>query len=121
VSGTRTCRRADTAGPPVGRLSCDDVVVIESADEFVRLRTSEEPTEYHRAANEPAAEAIWREIIDRFTQMRFWVAHNKTVPLSILEVLGSDPDERVRSMVRAERTTGVGPHSYRCTFRHASA
>jgi hypothetical protein len=78
--------------------------VIESADEFVRLRISEEPTEYRLAAKEPAAEAIWREIIDRFPQMRFWVVQNKTVPLSILEVLRRDPDERVRSMVRAKRS-----------------
>ncbi|GAB1644409.1 hypothetical protein [Krasilnikovia sp. MM14-A1259] len=78
--------------------------MIESADEFVRLRTSEDPAEYRRAANEPAAEAIWREVIDRFPQMRFWVAQNKTVPLSILEVLRRDPDERVRSMVRAKRS-----------------
>jgi hypothetical protein len=78
--------------------------MIESADEFVRLRTSEKPTEYHRAAKEPAAEVIWWEIIDRFPQMRFWVAQNKTVPLSVLEVLRRDPDERVRSMVRAKRS-----------------
>jgi hypothetical protein len=78
--------------------------VIESADEFVRLRISEEPTEYRRAAKEPAAEAIWREIIDRFPQVRFWVVQNKTVPLSILEVLRRDPDERVRSLVRAKRS-----------------
>jgi hypothetical protein len=31
--------------------------------------------------------------------MREWVAHNKTVPMSVLEVLADDPDERVRSAV----------------------
>jgi hypothetical protein len=85
-------------------VSCDDVLVIESADEFVRLRTSEDPSEYRRAAHDLAAEETWREIIDRFPQMRFWVAQNKTVPLPILEVLRRDPDERVRSMVRAKRS-----------------
>jgi len=28
--------------------------------------------------------------------MRSWVAHNKTVPLSILEILRHDTDEQVR-------------------------
>jgi hypothetical protein len=31
--------------------------------------------------------------------MRFWVALNKTVPVSVLEILANDPDEKVRDMV----------------------
>jgi hypothetical protein len=34
--------------------------------------------------------------------MRFWVAQNKTVPLSVLEDLRNDPDRKVRDMVRAK-------------------
>lgn len=34
----------------------------------------------------------------------FWVAQNKTVPLVILEELRGDPDERVRSVLRAKRS-----------------
>lgn len=74
--------------------------VIESAEEFVRLRTSGDPAEYHRAAHEEATEDIWRDVIEQFPDMRFWVAQNKTVPLSILEELRHDPDWKVRSMVR---------------------
>ena len=81
---------------------CDDGLVIESADEFVRLRTSADPAEYHRAVTDEAAEGTWREILDRFPKMRFWVAQNKTVPFSVLEKLRTDPDEKVRSMVRAK-------------------
>ncbi|WP_166665284.1 hypothetical protein [Kribbella caucasensis] len=36
--------------------------------------------------------------------MRVWVAHNKKVPLIILEELRHDPDARVRSMVRCKGT-----------------
>lgn len=78
--------------------------VIESAEEFVRLRTSEDPDEYERAAYDGASEDTWRDVVARFPDMRFWVAQNKTVPLSILELLRHDPDERVRSMVRAKGT-----------------
>jgi hypothetical protein len=73
--------------------------VIESAEEFVRLRTSEEFSEYNRAAWEEAPLAVWYEVIERFPDMRVWVAHNKTVPMEILRVLARDPDPRVRSWV----------------------
>jgi hypothetical protein len=77
--------------------------VIESAEEFVRLRTSTDPAEYQRAAHDEAAERTWQDVIARFPEMRFWVAQNKTVPLSVLEDLRNDPDEKVRAMVRARR------------------
>jgi hypothetical protein len=63
---------------------------------------SENPDEYHRAANEDASAQTWLDVIDRYSDQRFWVAQNKTVPLDILELLRHDPDERVRSMVRAK-------------------
>ncbi len=76
--------------------------MIESADEFARLRTSADPAEYRRAAHDEATEETWRDVIVRFPEMRFWVAQNKTVPLSILEDLRKDSDGRVRSIVRAK-------------------
>jgi hypothetical protein len=76
--------------------------VIESSEEFVRLRISDDPADYGRAAHDEATEETWRDVIKRFPEMRFWVAQNKTVSLSILEELRNDPDERVRSMVRAK-------------------
>jgi hypothetical protein len=78
--------------------------MIESAEEFVRLRTSEDPTEYRRAAHEEALESVWFEVIDQFPDMRFWVAQNKTVPLAVIELLRHDTDPKVRSMVRAKGT-----------------
>lgn len=78
--------------------------MIDSADEFVRLRTSEEPAEYNRAATEEAAEQTWLDVIERFPEMRFWVVQNKTVPLSVLEILRHDSDERVRHMVTRKRS-----------------
>jgi len=80
--------------------------VIESAEEFVRLRTSRDQSEYSRAARDDATEATWLEIIEKFPDMRFWVAQNKTVPLRILEVLRHDEDRQVRNIVRAKGTWG---------------
>jgi hypothetical protein len=82
--------------------ACEHDHVIESAEEFVRLRTSEEPDKYHRAAHEEATVETWLQVIERYPEMRFWVANNKTVPLEVLEVLRQDADARVRSMVRCK-------------------
>jgi hypothetical protein len=88
--------------------------MIESTEEFVFLRlpkveaapTSKEIDLYQRAANEPATEEIWLEVIEKYPEMRNWVAHNKTVPLSILEILSRDKDPRVRHMVAMKRKIG---------------
>lgn len=77
--------------------------MIESAEEFKRLRESENPYEYRRAAHEEAPLDVWRDVIDRFPEMRFWVAQNKTAPIQILRILAQDSDSRVRSMVAEKR------------------
>ena len=41
--------------------------------------------------------------LDKFPDMAFWVAQNKTVPIRILELLTSHPDSRVRDMVATKR------------------
>jgi hypothetical protein len=73
--------------------------MISTAEEFVQLRTSDRPQEYLRAASEPANEVVWLDIIDRFPEMRVWVAHNKTVSLEVLSVLARDVDPTVRLIV----------------------
>ena len=77
--------------------------MIQSAAEFIRLRCSSDPEEYRRAAHEDAPDHVWQEVIDRHPEMRFWVAHNKTVPLWALKKLARDRDPRVRGMVAMKR------------------
>ena len=77
----------------------DTESVIGTAEEFVRLRNSTDPGDYLRAATEEAAEAVSLEVIRTYPDMCFWVAQNKTVSLSILAVLATDNDTRVRLMV----------------------
>jgi hypothetical protein len=77
--------------------------MIESAEEFVRLRTSSNEDEYRRAAHDEAPLHVWIEVIDRYSDMRSWVAHNKTVPIAVLELLASDPDPDVRCAVADKR------------------
>ncbi len=78
-------------------------MTIQSADEFVELRTSTVHAIYARAANDAAAVEVWFDIIHRYPDMRFWVAQNKTVPMEVLGELLHDEDPRVRSMVARKR------------------
>jgi len=77
--------------------------MITSVEEFVRLRCSEKIEEYERAAKEEAPMEIWESIIKEHKDMRQWVAYNKTVPLSILEILSYDTDPKVRWFVAQKR------------------
>jgi hypothetical protein len=78
--------------------------MITSADEFLRLRTSLDPADYRRAASEAAPLAVWHEMLRRFPEMRGWVAHNKSVPVAVLEELAADQDARVRFVVASKRS-----------------
>ncbi|MDQ0586425.1 hypothetical protein [Variovorax paradoxus] len=61
--------------------------MIESAEEFSRLRLSSIKEEYDRAAHEEASVEVWIDVIENYPELRQWVAHNKTVPLAILKYL----------------------------------
>jgi hypothetical protein len=78
--------------------------MIESTQQFISLRTSENPEDYNRAAHEEAPTHVWQDLIESHPDMRFWVAQNKTVPIAILRSLAGDEDSRVRHMVASKRT-----------------
>jgi hypothetical protein len=77
--------------------------MIGSAEEFVQLRSSTEPGEYRRAAHEEAPLEIWLQVIDEYPDFRRWVAHNKTIPLEVLDLLAGDEDAMVRYTVASKR------------------
>ena len=55
--------------------------MIESAQEFIRLRTSELPDDYFRAANEEASDTVWRELVANHPEMRQWVPLHDSVAM----------------------------------------
>ena len=73
--------------------------MIHSADEFVRLSTENDP----RATWDSADESVWSEVVASYPDMKEWVVHNKTVPISILRDLAADPDSRIRRWVAMKR------------------
>jgi len=77
--------------------------MINSAEDFIRLRNSEIMEEYLRAAHEEAPIEVWETLIKEHDDMKKWVIHNKTVPLCILEILSMDPDPQIRSFVARKR------------------
>jgi hypothetical protein len=80
-------------------LWCRMRTMIHSAEEFVNLRSQND----ERATHDEAPEAVWLEIIRLYPELREWVVHNRTVPLSILRILAADPDPRVRIAVAMKR------------------
>ena len=57
--------------------------MIKTAEEFVNLRCSEHPDEYSRAARETAGINVWYDVIQKYPDMKEWVAYNKTTPKEI--------------------------------------
>ncbi len=79
--------------------------MINSAEEFVQLRTSEDPACYDRATKEEASTATWRDVIELYPEMRRWVAHNKKLPNEIIEILARDCSPDVRGVIARKRKT----------------
>lgn len=77
--------------------------MIKSAEEFIKLRTSEIKEEYDRAAHDSADISTWIEVIEKHPDYKEWVIHNKTVPIEILELLTFDDDPNVRSAIARKR------------------
>lgn len=77
--------------------------MIETAEDFIRLRYSSVAEERERAVREHAAAGVWDEVIRRYPDSRMWVAQNKTVPIDILEILAEDLEPGVRAMVAMKR------------------
>lgn len=77
--------------------------MITSAEEFVQLRLSADRQQYTRAAHDTAPTWVWIDVIERFPDMKKWVAHNKTVPIDILQILANDDEPNVRLMVAKKR------------------
>lgn len=77
--------------------------MIDSSEEFIRLRSSKDKEEYDRAAYDEAPLDVWWDIVTKHPDMRIWVVHNKTVPISILDALSHDSDPIVRRAVATKR------------------
>ena len=76
--------------------------MIESAEEFVRLRTSSIPEEYKRAGHEEAFHEIWLEVIEKYPEMRVWVARNRTISIELQTILAQDRDWLVREAIASK-------------------
>src|SRR5690606_13372932 len=77
--------------------------MITSPEEFKKLRLSENIEEQRRSALEPAELQTWFGVIEKYPDLKEWVAHNKTIPLEILENLATDEDEKVKCVVARKR------------------
>lgn len=77
--------------------------MITSAQEFIRLRESDDLTEQNRATLEYADIDIWMEVIEKYPDFKNWVIHNKEIQVEILEFLSNDANPDIRSAVARKR------------------
>jgi hypothetical protein len=77
--------------------------MIISAEEFVRLRTSDLPEDQDKASHDFADFSVWIDVIKDHPELKIWVIHNKTIPIEILHLLSKDEDSNVRSAVARKR------------------
>ncbi|MGW5771102.1 hypothetical protein ACWEVY_18405 [Streptomyces longwoodensis] len=77
--------------------------MIESAEEFVRLRESGDSADYQRIKREEASPDVWWTLVRDHPDMRFWVTFNRTVPQDVLRHLAGDDDWRVRANIAGRR------------------
>lgn len=77
--------------------------MIHSAEEFVALRSSDVREEYIRACHDDAPMDVWKAVVERFPEMRVWVARNKSIPPEIVTRLSTDLDPLVREAVARKR------------------
>ncbi|WP_330986344.1 MULTISPECIES: hypothetical protein [Enterobacterales] len=73
--------------------------MINSPEEFIALRNSEVPAEYHRAQIEGASIDVWFELIEKHPEMKVWVARNKAIPREVIVRLSRDHDPIVRHAI----------------------
>ncbi|MFF4649201.1 hypothetical protein [Streptomyces sp. NPDC001380] len=81
----------------------EGLLMIESAEEFVRLRMSGDSADYQRLKQEEAPLDVWLDIVNNYPGMRFWVTFNRTVPDEALRFLVRDDDWRVRGKIAGRK------------------
>jgi hypothetical protein len=77
--------------------------MIESTEEFIKLRTSTDRIEYCRSIEDTASLQVWIDIITVCPEMKEWVVLNKTIPLEVLRILATDSDSKIRAAVADKR------------------
>jgi hypothetical protein len=80
-------------------------ITIYSAEEFVRLRSSQIREEYTSAAWAEASDEVWLDTINGYPDYARWVAHNKSISVNIIRMLAEHSDADIRDFIAAKRKT----------------
>lgn len=85
----------------------ETTTTIASASEFVEMLNDDDFAVSQGTRYCEAPEEVWFEIIALHPESKENVVDNKTVPLSVLEVLSRDSDSRIRWGVATKRKLSV--------------
>jgi hypothetical protein len=72
------------------------LIMINTVEEFIRLRDSEKPEEYNRANYDFLPDEVAFEIIEKYPEYKEWVGINSSISLKVLYRLAEDEDPDVR-------------------------
>jgi len=83
------------------------VLMMQSAEEFVSLRTSDDPHAYGRAASEDASIDTWLDgrARDADPLVREAVVFKRKLDSQLFKLLSNDPEEMVRQRIAYNRRT----------------
>lgn len=76
---------------------------IESASDFAALMESDDPEHHNLARSSAATVEVWREVIHKYPEHKFWVTLNHQIPMLILDELSTDEDVSIRMAVARKR------------------
>lgn len=90
-----------------GNEKIKEAIVIKSAEEFLRLRFSDSEEDQIRANSDSASEEVWLNVIEKYPEMKEYVARNQSVTANILNILANDGNRRVRWSVASNLKTST--------------
>ena len=77
--------------------------MIQSVEEFLEIVSSDDLEVSRRSAIDSAPLEVWLKIIEMYPEYRRTVAHNKPIPIEVLDILAVDCDVDVRREVAGRR------------------
>jgi hypothetical protein len=86
--------------------------MINSVEEFIKLRKSQNPEEYNRANDDFLPDDVAFDLIENYPEMREYVSVNSTISLKVLNRLADDEDWLVRlGVLEMHPFTGKKAHT----------
>lgn len=82
--------------------------MVNSVEEFLNILDSDEELGTNESRLCHAPDNVWRQIIIEHPELKRWVAWNKTISYTILEILSEDNDPEIRWWIASKTKISIG-------------